>query len=160
MDFEKYNIQQPTYINVIRDPADWFQSHYYFERFGWTRKEDDRGSFSGSDEDKQRVNFPPFFLNLKLILDRWSVRGTKQRAVHGADHVEIHWILLRQRVSMQLEIWKRWNYETSDDEGDAQCRTQLLCCRRSWTIRWHAQTIWENAAEIFYWRYRSLSFWQ
>ena len=56
MDFEKYNIQQPTYINVIRDPADWFQSHYYFERFGWTRKEDDRGSFNGSEEDKQRVS--------------------------------------------------------------------------------------------------------
>ncbi|CAG5104678.1 Oidioi.mRNA.OKI2018_I69.chr1.g1445.t1.cds [Oikopleura dioica] len=55
MDFEKYNIQQPTYINVIRDPADWFQSHYYFERFGWTRKEDDRGSFNGSEEDKQRT---------------------------------------------------------------------------------------------------------
>ena len=63
MDFEKYNIQQPTYINVIRDPADWFQSHYYFERFGWTRKEDDRGSFIGSDEDKQRVNFQPFFIS-------------------------------------------------------------------------------------------------
>ena len=59
MDFEKYGVQQPTYINVIRDPSDWFQSHYYFERFGWTRKEDDRGSFIGSEEDKMRVrNFP------------------------------------------------------------------------------------------------------
>ena len=56
MDFEKYGIQQPTYINVIRDPSDWFQSHYYFERFGWTRKEDDRGSFVGSEEDKTRVS--------------------------------------------------------------------------------------------------------
>ena len=55
MDFEKYGIQQPTYINVIRDPADWFQSHYYFERFGWTRKDDDRESFNGSEEDKMRV---------------------------------------------------------------------------------------------------------
>lgn len=55
MDFEKYGLQQPTYINVIRDPSDWFQSHYYFERFGWTRKEDDRGSFIGSEEDKMRV---------------------------------------------------------------------------------------------------------
>ena len=56
MDFEKYGIQQPTYINVIRDPADWFQSHYYFERFGWTRKDDDRESFNGSEEDKMRVS--------------------------------------------------------------------------------------------------------
>lgn len=55
MDFEKYGVPQPTYINVIRDPSDWFQSHYYFERFGWTRKEDDRGSFIGSEDDKMRT---------------------------------------------------------------------------------------------------------
>lgn len=55
MDFEKYGVMQPTYINVIRDPADWFQSHYYFERFGWTRKDDDRESFSGTDDDKMRT---------------------------------------------------------------------------------------------------------
>ena len=36
--------------------ADWFQSHYYFERFGWTRKDDDRESFSGTEEDKMRVS--------------------------------------------------------------------------------------------------------
>ena len=41
--------------------ADWFQSHYYFERFGGTRKEekgegDGRSSFVGTEEDKQRVS--------------------------------------------------------------------------------------------------------
>lgn len=32
--FEKYGFENPTYINVIREPSSWFQSHYYFKRFG------------------------------------------------------------------------------------------------------------------------------
>lgn len=27
--------QQPTYINIIRHPVDWYQSTYYFNRFGF-----------------------------------------------------------------------------------------------------------------------------
>lgn len=50
--FEKYSIKQPTYINVIRDPVDWFQSHYYFERFGWERGEGDRNSWKGTEEER------------------------------------------------------------------------------------------------------------
>ena len=37
--------------------ADWFQSHYYFERNGWSRKDTDRESFDGDDADKTRVSF-------------------------------------------------------------------------------------------------------
>jgi len=37
-DFKKFGSQQPTYINVIRDPLDWFTSRYYFARYGWARK--------------------------------------------------------------------------------------------------------------------------
>ena len=52
----KYNLSviEPTYVNVIRDPLDWFVSHYYFERFGWARKKTDR-NFKGSEEDLKRT---------------------------------------------------------------------------------------------------------
>jgi len=39
---------------MLREPASWFQSHYYFERFGWRRKTDSRVSFSGSEADRSR----------------------------------------------------------------------------------------------------------
>ena len=57
--FSKYDlpegIREATYVNVIRDPVDWFASHYYFSRFGWNRKASDRG-FAGSDVDRDRVS--------------------------------------------------------------------------------------------------------
>jgi len=53
--FEKYGIKQPTFINVLRDPVDWFQSHYYFERFGWQRGEGDRNSFKGTEKDRTMI---------------------------------------------------------------------------------------------------------
>ena len=37
-DFRNHGLRQPTMINVIRDPVDWFVSQYYFRRFGWNRK--------------------------------------------------------------------------------------------------------------------------
>jgi len=38
-DFTKFaGAKQPTYINVIRNPLDWFTSRYYFARYGWARK--------------------------------------------------------------------------------------------------------------------------
>lgn len=40
--FTKYERVQPTFINVMRDPTQWFQSHYYFERYGWQRKQETR----------------------------------------------------------------------------------------------------------------------
>ena len=36
-DFRRHGLRQPTMINVIRDPVDWFVSQYYFRRFGWKR---------------------------------------------------------------------------------------------------------------------------
>lgn len=49
--FEPHGIRNPTYINVIRDPATWFQSHYYFERFGWQRAGGSRGGKDMNDEE-------------------------------------------------------------------------------------------------------------
>merc|ERR1712110_489611 len=53
-DFTKYGMNQPTYINVMRDPIDWFQSHYYFERFGWQQIGGDRG-FRGTDAERNMI---------------------------------------------------------------------------------------------------------
>lgn len=55
IDFTKYGLDQPTYMNVMRDPVDWFQSHYYFERFGWQKVGGSRDSFKGSDEDRDMI---------------------------------------------------------------------------------------------------------
>ena len=30
-------------INVIREPIDWFSSHYHFKLYGWSRKPGQRG---------------------------------------------------------------------------------------------------------------------
>ena len=56
--FTKYTRLQPTYINVMRDPVTWFQSHYYFERFGWQRKQETRTTGEKkalTDEEKDMV---------------------------------------------------------------------------------------------------------
>merc|ERR1712004_869344 len=40
----------------MRDPTSWFQSHYYFERFGWERKQETRSTGqkkSLTEEEKQ-----------------------------------------------------------------------------------------------------------
>lgn len=33
-----YGLETPTWINVIRDPLTWFESNFYFKRFGWERQ--------------------------------------------------------------------------------------------------------------------------
>ena len=42
MNFEEFNVTQPTFINVIREPTSWFTSRYYFQRYGWNRNVDSR----------------------------------------------------------------------------------------------------------------------
>ena len=41
-DFRPFGMQQPTYINVLRNPITWFESRYYFTQNGWTRNPGDR----------------------------------------------------------------------------------------------------------------------
>merc|ERR1712110_341366 len=33
----KNKLEQPTFINVIREPVSWFESHYNFALYGWER---------------------------------------------------------------------------------------------------------------------------
>ena len=49
-------MRQPTYVNVVRDPTDWYVSQYYFRRYGWQRDANERQTFQGTTEDKERVS--------------------------------------------------------------------------------------------------------
>ena len=53
--FTRHGLRQPTFVNVIRDPVDWYTSQYYFRRFGWVQSTTTRDSFVGSQEDRERV---------------------------------------------------------------------------------------------------------
>ena len=46
MNFTKYGIDQPTMINVIREPVSWFSSHYHFKLNGWERLPGQRANSS------------------------------------------------------------------------------------------------------------------
>ena len=41
-DFRPYGLEQPTYINVLRNPITWFESRYYFTQNGWKRNPGER----------------------------------------------------------------------------------------------------------------------
>lgn len=51
MDFTKYSMHQPTFVNLIRDPISWFQSHYTFMRFGMNKGRAEDAPKLGSDID-------------------------------------------------------------------------------------------------------------
>lgn len=51
MDFTKYSMHQPTFVNLIRDPISWFQSHYTFMRFGMNKGRSEDSPKLGSDID-------------------------------------------------------------------------------------------------------------
>jgi len=53
--FTRYDMRQPTYVNVVRDPTDWYVSQYYFRRYGWQRDANERQTFQGTTEDKERT---------------------------------------------------------------------------------------------------------
>jgi len=52
--FTAHGMEEPTYINVARDPVTRYASWYYFERFGWARQKGTRARFFGEEEDKER----------------------------------------------------------------------------------------------------------
>eukprot|EP00057_Strongylocentrotus_purpuratus_P009967 XP_011664441.1 PREDICTED: uronyl 2-sulfotransferase isoform X2 [Strongylocentrotus purpuratus] len=59
IDFRRYGVKQPKYINIIRDPLSRMVSHYYFQRFG-----DGKSSRNYSGKDKYQT-FDACVLNLK-----------------------------------------------------------------------------------------------
>ena len=72
-DFAKYRITPPTFINVIREPASWFQSHYYFERNGWAQDSGDRNSFKGTEADRLRtINECVEQKNVDCVNPKWT----------------------------------------------------------------------------------------
>lgn len=57
-DFAQHGLRQPTMINVVRDPVDWFVSQFYFRRNGWARSNTARKSNTLTDQsqDETTVN--------------------------------------------------------------------------------------------------------
>merc|ERR1712227_591714 len=53
--FSRFGLEEPTYINVVRDPVTRYSSWYYFERYGWQRQQGSRSRFFGDEEDKMRT---------------------------------------------------------------------------------------------------------
>ena len=55
-DFTKHGLRQPTMINVVRDPVDWFVSQFYFRRNGWARSAESRKTEQLSQQQTNNVN--------------------------------------------------------------------------------------------------------
>ena len=47
-------MHQPTFVNMIRDPIAWFQSHYTFMRFGMNKGRGENDPKLGSVSSKQK----------------------------------------------------------------------------------------------------------
>ncbi|XP_078481853.1 uronyl 2-sulfotransferase-like isoform X2 [Ciona intestinalis] len=55
VDFRRFGFQQPTYLNVIRDPVERYISAYYFNRFGfkgWTAEKAKKWLVKMSDDKR------------------------------------------------------------------------------------------------------------
>ena len=55
VNFTRFGIAPPTYVNVVRHPVSQFSSFYYFQRYGWGLQKGRRKAFSGSQLDRQRT---------------------------------------------------------------------------------------------------------
>ena len=50
-------MHQPTFVNLIRDPISWFQSHYTFMRFGMNKGRSEDAPKLGSVSILTKNNF-------------------------------------------------------------------------------------------------------
>lgn len=57
---ERFRIEQPVYINIIRDPISRFLSNYFFRRFGDWRGEQNHLIRTPGMKDEERYLVRPF----------------------------------------------------------------------------------------------------
>ena len=55
MDFEQYDMVQPTFVNLIREPVEWFQSHYSFMKYGANSRKANSGVENLSKDIEQCI---------------------------------------------------------------------------------------------------------
>ena len=65
--FTAYGLEEPTWINVAREPVSRFVSSYYFRRFGFARHEGVRNNRVKAGERAMEM--------VRIISDPWTARG-------------------------------------------------------------------------------------
>ena len=61
-------MHQPTFVNLIRDPISWFQSHYTFMRFGMNKGRSEDSPKLGSVSYSVRRPFDMFIQLVQLLI--------------------------------------------------------------------------------------------
>lgn len=70
--FTQFDLEEPTYINVVRDPVTRYASWYAFERYGWARHEGTRQRFSGTVFSYAKTDtFQPINESYLIKYHRW-----------------------------------------------------------------------------------------
>lgn len=66
---ERFHIEQPVYINIIRDPISRFLSNYFFRRFGdWRGEQNHLIRTPGMKDDERYLVRPLFQWYLSLYM--------------------------------------------------------------------------------------------
>lgn len=63
---KRFRIEQPVYINIIRDPISRFLSNYFFRRFGDWRGEQSHLIRTPGMKDEERYLVRPFVLRIHV----------------------------------------------------------------------------------------------
>jgi len=113
--FTKFNLQEPTYINVVRDPVTRYSSWYYFERYGWKRNEGSRSRFFGNEQDKVRTldecvqgQYPECLEPLQVLIKYFC--GTDMKKCGMMSNVGHDWTKVAEATERAKQIIAREFY--------------------------------------------------
>ncbi|MEQ2221945.1 hypothetical protein ILYODFUR_020895 [Ilyodon furcidens] len=67
LNFTRFRIEEPVYINIIRDPISRFLSNYFFRRFGDWRGEQNHLIRTPGMKDDERYLVSPLFSAFKAL---------------------------------------------------------------------------------------------
>ena len=124
MNFSKYDIEQPTMINVIREPMDWFSSHYHFQMNGWYRSPGDRAK----KKEKSRKNEMP--LEDCIMKEKFMCKKNKWRYIEffvGSDaYSSLKWQEHTGTSTTSVKDTKNLDTDEEKRLGVAHAKNRLL----------------------------------